>query len=68
MHLLSQTEKTELDNGNAYVLLLGEVWYSDVFGVRHWTKFCEMSSQLDLAVVKKCIAFGAVDANQPKEN
>jgi hypothetical protein len=63
---ISQTEKTELDNGNAYVLLLGEVWYSDVFGVRHWTKFCEISSQLDLEVAKKCLAFGTVDSSLPK--
>jgi hypothetical protein len=63
---ITQTEKTELDRGNAYVLLLGEVWYSDVFGVRHWTKFCEISSQLDLAIAKTCLAFGAVDPNQPK--
>ncbi len=62
---ITQAEKTELDNGTAYVLLLGEVWYSDVFGVRHWTKFCEMSNlQLDPSVGKKCVAFGAVDANQ----
>ena len=64
---ITQDEKTALDNGNAYVLLMGEVWYSDVFGIRHWTKFCEMSSpQLDLSVAKKCVVFGAVDANQPK--
>jgi hypothetical protein len=63
---ITPTEKTELDNGNAYLLLLGEIWYSDVFGVRHWTKFCEITSQLDLAVAKKCLAFGAVDASQPK--
>lgn len=65
---ISPTEKAELDNGNAYILLLGEIWYSDVFGARHWTKFCEIGPPhlADASVEKKCIAFGAVDANQPK--
>jgi hypothetical protein len=56
---LTQTEATALQAGNAYILLMGEVWYSDVFGVRHWTKFCGMSlQQLDPLVAKKCVAFG----------
>jgi hypothetical protein len=64
---ITQAEKTALDNGNAYVLLLGQIWYSDVFGVRHWTKFCAMSMpQLDPLAAKKCVAFGAVDASEPK--
>jgi hypothetical protein len=35
-------------------MLIGEVRYYDMFGVHHWTKFCEMSnSQIDLAMAKK---------------
>jgi hypothetical protein len=64
---ITQVEKTELDKGNAYILLMGEVWYSDVFGFRHWTKFCGTSDgQLDLSVAKKCVAFGEVDGSQSK--
>lgn len=62
---ITQAEKTELYRGNAYLLLIGEVWYSDVFKIHHWTKFCEISnSEVDPAIAKQCVAFGAIDANQ----
>lgn len=64
---ITESERAELDRHNAYILVSGEVWYSDIFGVRHWTRFCGISDlQLDPFVATDCIAFGAVDANQPR--
>jgi hypothetical protein len=37
----SAADLEELQKGNAYVVAYGEVRYSDVFGIQHWTKFCD---------------------------
>jgi hypothetical protein len=65
---LTKPEKDALDSRKSYILIFGEVWYSDIFGVAHWTKFCEMgNAQLNDVIGTQCIRFSAVDHNQPTE-
>ena len=59
---MTQQERTALDSGESYFLNFGEVWYRDVFGIRHWTKFCEMgNAQINVKVAERCLRFNAVD-------
>jgi hypothetical protein len=60
----TQAETTAVDSAKSYVLIFGEVWYVDVFGTHHWTKFCEMANaQININLGKKCARFDAVDNN-----
>ena len=38
--LLTDTEKSDLESGKAWIAVHGSVWYKDVFRTQHWTKFC----------------------------
>jgi hypothetical protein len=40
-NFLSVPEANDVVNGKAYLAVFGEVSYFDVFGFRHWTKFCK---------------------------
>ena len=33
-------EKTAMDQGKAWMAVHGTIWYDDIFGTTHWTKFC----------------------------
>ncbi|HEY5057110.1 MAG TPA: hypothetical protein VII58_13175, partial [Acidobacteriaceae bacterium] len=61
--LLTQSEVDGINKGTAYIYVVGEVWYSDIFGVRHWTKFCESNVLAATADRLKCARFGTVDNN-----
>jgi hypothetical protein len=59
---VTQDEQTAIEGGRSYVLSVGEVWYSDVFGVRHWTRFCQMANaELNVKIAEQCARFGALD-------
>jgi hypothetical protein len=64
--LLTQPEIDAFNRQDLYTITYGEVWYSDIFGVRHWTRFCEQTPQKDGRGSRNCVNFGAVDSNQKK--
>jgi hypothetical protein len=49
--------------GKSYVVAFGEVWYLDVFGVTHWTKFCVSKSATGENTSRKCTGYAQVDNN-----
>jgi hypothetical protein len=62
---LTEDEKTALDSGRLWRAVHGTVWYDDVFGTRHWIRFCFWTG---LIVGKSyssggCVAYNATDNN-----
>ena len=47
----------------SYIIAFGEVWYLDVFGVTHWTRFCVSKSATGGNTSRKCIDYAKVDNN-----
>ncbi len=61
---LTLEEAKEAQNGNTYLAVWGEVWYSDIFGTDHWTKFCRCANYGGaLTEGEKCAKFSSVDSN-----
>jgi hypothetical protein len=56
-------EWEEFAQGKAYIVVFGEVWYLDVFGVTHWTSFCTSKSLSGGNTSRKCAEYGKVDNN-----
>jgi hypothetical protein len=47
-----------------YILVFGKVDYCDVFGVKHWLRFCNGSGEaLDVDSIKECINYNRPDNN-----
>jgi hypothetical protein len=55
--------RKELETGQSYIVFYGEITYEDVFGKKHWTRFCTGSgtAMQQLDALKKCIAYNDVD-------
>ena len=48
----------------AYMVVWGEVQYSDMFGKHHWTRFCEGSGiDAESIASEKCAKYSSVDNN-----
>jgi hypothetical protein len=64
---ITLNEVNELNADTAYIYLVGQVWYEDVFGTTHWTKFCESTDHRKPtskdSPVWRCAKYGAVDNN-----
>jgi Ca2+/Na+ antiporter len=59
--LIMPEELREIRTGAAHVTFSGKVWYSDIFGVSHWTQFC---AQFFVASTdSECSEFNDVDQN-----
>jgi hypothetical protein len=58
---VTQAELDDVGNGRAHIYILGEVWYYDIFGVAHWTKFCQGDTFERLPTALKCAHFNSVD-------
>lgn len=58
--------RKELETGQSYIVFYGEITYEDVFGKKHWTRFCTGSgiAMQELDVLKKCIAYNDVDHDE----
>jgi hypothetical protein len=63
--LTTESEFTALRDGKAYVAIYGIITYDDVFGVQHWTKFCnwETGSGNGTFHTERCTAYNDVDPN-----
>lgn len=49
--------------GRAYIVTFARVRYSDIFGVKHWTHFCNWSAHAPLTPTFKCANYNRVDDN-----
>jgi len=49
--------------GKSYIVVFGEVWYLDIFGVTHWTSFCVSKTATGGNTSRKCVEYGKVDNN-----
>jgi hypothetical protein len=62
---LTKDDKTALDSGSLWRAVHGTVWYEDVFGTRHWIRFCFWTG-LKLGKTYSsggCAAYNATDDN-----
>ncbi len=61
---LGHQEALSLLSDKAYLSFYGEFFYSDIFGVKHWTRFCSMYTVNGTPVdSEKCADFSDVDTN-----
>jgi len=56
-------EWEQFAQGKSYIVVFGEVWYLDVFGLTHWTSFCISKSISGGNTSRKCADYGKVDNN-----
>lgn len=63
---VTSEEADGINGGSMSLYILGEVWYADVFGVQHWSRFCETTDRESIKARIKCVRFGAVDHNRGK--
>jgi hypothetical protein len=65
--LLTSSDYRDLIDGRAFFMLRGIITYKDVFGIRHWTKFCygmPYSRPPEISPnVKNCATYNSVDGN-----
>jgi hypothetical protein len=53
-----------IEKGDSFIVCFGRINYCDVFGVKHWTQFCNGSAApLGLEWIKECIAYNDVDSD-----
>jgi len=60
--LLSAQELGAFTAGKSYIVVYSRVTYYDIFGVKHWTHFCNWTSYKP-APAKKCSEYNRVDNN-----
>jgi hypothetical protein len=56
----SEEEVTSLSAGRAYVVVWGEFYYADIFGIQHETKFCQAIPAQN--TLQKCANYNDVDS------
>jgi uncharacterized protein YhhL (DUF1145 family) len=57
-------EAKSFQGGKLYLAIWGEIWYFDIFGIEHWTKFCSLANSGGNPIEgEKCAKFGGVDNN-----
>ena len=58
----------QINANEAFIILFGEIRYCDVFGARHWVKFCNGSGNaLSFSGIKECIYYNRADNNNDPE-
>jgi hypothetical protein len=62
---LSREMRDEIADGRSYLMISGEITYSDMFDVPHWTKFCSFTklASPNTRVVDRCTYYNDVDRN-----
>lgn len=63
MIALSDTDYKKFLDGKAYIVVYARVTYSDIYGVNHWTHFCNWSSHAPSSPALKCSECNRVDDN-----
>ena len=56
--------RKDIANGERFIVFYGEITYSDVFGIQHWTHFCTTTAAAVLDNLKECISYNNVDNNE----
>jgi hypothetical protein len=55
-------------DAKAYLSIYGKITYSDIFGVKHWTTFCNHRFGVVASVYGKCAAYNQTDSNKAIES
>jgi hypothetical protein len=60
---LTTEELNDLANRRSYLLIWGKVYYSDIFGKRHWMRFCGSPpiGNEPVSTPEKCTEYSAID-------
>ena len=63
--ILTKEMRDDLVTGRSYLMISGEVSYSDMFDVPHWTRFCSFTklASPDTRVLDRCTYYNDVDRN-----
>jgi hypothetical protein len=56
--------RKDIANGNRFIVFYGEITYSDIFGIKHWTHFCTVTAPAVLDNLTECISYNNIDYNQ----
>lgn len=64
-HAVTQKEMDSLLAGDSYLITYVRVRYRDIFGVQHWSRFCEFSvfNNQRTYTAQKCTDYSSVDNN-----
>lgn len=60
---LTADEARALNAKTLYAVVFGRVFYTDIFGVTHWTQFCSAVGVGFSVSPKNCVEYGDVDKN-----
>lgn len=60
---LSRTDYERFLAGKNYIIVYARVTYWDIFGVKHWTHFCNWSTYAPRTPATKCSEYNRVDGN-----
>jgi hypothetical protein len=60
---LGDDEFKDLQGQKAFIAIWGKVWYSDVFGIEHWAKFCSVTGIDPQLKNRRCAEYNDADSN-----
>jgi hypothetical protein len=59
-----------MQTDDAFLIVYAQVTYQDIFGISHWTRFCNENSvalgskqMKNTSTASKCVAYNHVDKN-----
>jgi len=58
---LTPSLNQEIQNGQSVILAYGRINYTDIFGTKHWIKFCGSHGALIGVAPKKCSSYNDID-------
>jgi hypothetical protein len=62
--LMTQELRQAIASNEQAIVVYGIIQYDDIFGVHHWTQFCNGTGDaLQLDAIKKCINYNNADSN-----
>jgi hypothetical protein len=66
--LVTEKIKKQIERGELYIVVHGEITYDDVFGVTHWTRFCNYAHNVvgfrEKSVANTCGPYNDVDKDK----
>ena len=65
--VVTDSVKRDIENGTSYIVVHGEIFYDDVFGVHHWIRFCNYAQNAsgfrEQSVANNCGSYNDTDTN-----
>jgi hypothetical protein len=66
--IVDSATKKAIEQGTSYLVIHGEIFYDDFFGVHHWIKFCSYEHNVvgarEHSVASTCGPYNSVDTNK----